>query len=131
LEIERTKRKFVPMKKVHVALAFMAVIFLLVSCSDAEIVSGTFHGKIYKTDTLEATVIVTKINDGYIRIYVTSALMNESYTEYAQLHKNAPEAYNLSLADVMGGYALTGYYYENFLHVDSWSNHFMFEGNKD
>ncbi len=111
------------------------VIFILstlfFSCSDAEIVSGTFHGKMYAMDTLDADVKVTAINDGYVRLDLTSTSMSGGYVEYAQLTKNGELAYNLKLINSLtDSIELAGYYFEGFLSFDSWNHQYKFTGNK-
>jgi len=104
----------------------------LSSCSDAEIVSGTFHGKMYGTDTLSADVKITAVNDGYVRLDLTWASISGGYVEYAQLTKNGELAYNLQLKNaVTDSVELTGYYFEGFLSFDSWNHQYKFTGNKE
>lgn len=104
---------------------------LLTSCSDAEIVSGNFNGKIYMTDTIDATAVVTAINDAYIRLEIGSPYLPQTYVEYAQLSKNNIDAYNLTLTNTLGETIFSGYFYEDFLHVYSLTNNYTFEGTKD
>ncbi len=117
--------------KLHPILAvlFLAMLFLF-SCTDAEIVSGSYHGKIYRTDTLDATVNVVELGDYYISIEVRYA-PNAAFIEHAKLVKNNANAYNLVLSNSTGGYILTGYYYDGFLHIESWNNNYIFEGQQD
>lgn len=100
----------------------------VVSCSDAEIVSGVYKGRIYRTDTVNATATVVRINDSFVRIDVKADGETTGYIEYAQLTKTADEAYNLLLDDVLGGPILTGYYFENALHLNAWTSNFGFDG---
>jgi hypothetical protein len=102
------------------------------SCSDAEIVAGTYHGKIYFTDTLDANVKITKINDGIIRLDLTGPTINGGYVEYAQLTKNANDAYNFHWTNTtMSSTELSGYYYEGYLNFDSWTHQYNFNGNRE
>lgn len=101
---------------------------MVASCSDAEIVSGVYKGRICRTDTVNATATVVKINDGFIRIDVKAAGESSGYTEYAQLTKTADEAYNLRLDDPIDGLLLSGYYYENAIHINSFTSGFVFDG---
>lgn len=119
------------MKKILALIPFIILLSILSSCSDAEIVEGTFHGKLYRTDTIDASARIFKVSDAYIGIEVTSTWMNEAYIDYAQLSMNATEAYNLRLLNDTGGFSLTGYYYEGFVQVNSWSNGYTFEGQKE
>jgi hypothetical protein len=112
------------------------VIFLLGailnSCSDAEIVAGTFHGKLYASDTVNADVQVTQVNDGIIRLDVTSPMLNGGYVEYAQLRKNAENAFGLEWTSATSGSPeLGGYYYDGYLVFDSWTNQYKFSGGKE
>jgi hypothetical protein len=116
------------MKNGIYTLAFLGALTLLASCSDAEIIAGTYQGKIYGTDTVNTTANIVKINDGYVRFEVVSPSLNVVYIDYAQLTKTAPDAYNLRLANDTGGFNFTGYYYEGFIYANSWSNDYHFEG---
>ena len=118
------------MKTRTILYLFAGITGLLFSCSDAKIVSGNYHGTLYASDTVEATIKIFEVNEGYIRLETTSPQMNQSYIDYAKLQKNSADAYNLYGANPSGGYHLTGYYYESFLHVQSISNGYMFEGTK-
>lgn len=119
------------MKKEFLIIVLIITSILLSSCSDSEIVKGTYQGQFYGADTIDATAVVTNINDGYIRIEVASNLMAPTYVEYAQLFKNNTEAYNLLLSNVIGDTLLTGYYFEGFLSVASYDHGYLFQGTKD
>ncbi len=119
------------MKQLLAIFSFIILLSFLSSCSDAEIVEGTFHGKLYRTDTIDASARIFKVSDAYIGIEVTSPWMNEAYIDYAKLSMNATEAYDLQLLNDTGGLSLTGYYYEGFVQVYSWSNDYVFEGHKE
>lgn len=121
------------MMKVHWILLLICPV-LLASCSDAEVVAGTFHGKIYAVDTVDADIKVTKINDGIIRLDLTGPMINGGYVEYAQLRKNAEDAYTLEWSSDQTGAAvleLSGYYYDGYLVVDSWTHQYKFSGGKE
>jgi len=91
-------------------------------------VSGKYTGQVYGSDTIPGTVLITEVNEAFVRIN-TSWNSNEEYVDYAQLTKNSEDAYSFFYDDGTG--ILTGYYYEGFLHVHSASNNFTFEGNQD
>jgi hypothetical protein len=116
------------MKNWIYSLLIITLASVWVSCSDAEIIAGTYEGKIYRADTLNATAKILKVNDGYVQVEVMSPGMNEIYIDFAQLTKTAPDAYNLRLANDTGGYNFTGYYYEGYLYVNSWTNGYHFDG---
>jgi hypothetical protein len=113
--------------KIRVFFLGIIISILGISCSDAEIVSGVYKGRIYRTDTMNATATVEKINDSFIRIDVKADGAMNGYIEYAQLTKTADEAYDLRMNDdttIM----ISGYYYENFLHINALASSFIFEG---
>lgn len=117
------------------ALQYIFVSLLVVmvsSCSDAEIVSGTFHGKMYGADTLVADVKITSVSDGFVRLDLTSSSFSGGYVEYAQLTKNGELAYQFQLKNAStDSLELTGYYFEGFLSYDSWTHHYKFMGDKE
>ena len=114
--------------KIYILFVGIIISTLVVSCSDAEIVSGVYKGRIYRVDTVAATATVVGINDSFVRIEVKADNQSTGYVEYAQLTKAANEAYNLILDDVLGGFVLTGYYYENALHINSYTSNYGFDG---
>ncbi len=119
------------MKKHFIISLFIITSIALSSCSDSEIVKGNYQGKFYGADTIDATAVVTNINDGYISIEVSSDLMVPAYLENAQLFKNNTEAYNLLLSNAVGDTLLTGYYFEGFLSITSHDHGYLFQGTKE
>lgn len=108
-------------------------VMVIASCSDSDIVAGSFHGKMYSTDTVDANIKVTRINDGIVRLDLTGPDINGGYVEYAQLKKNADDAYGLTWYSGIGTtntLELSGYYYEGYISFDSWTHQYKFAGDK-
>jgi hypothetical protein len=113
---------------------FLIICFTVASCSDSEIVAGTFHGKMYSSDTVDATVKVTRINDGIIRLDITGPTINGGYVEYAQLEKDAEDAYAMSWysnSTISTILELSGYYFEGYMSFESWTHSYKFAGQKE
>ncbi len=108
----------------------VGLVTFLASCSDADIVSGTYHGKIYTTDTMDATVKISPLTNTTIRIDITNSL-NQSYMDIAELTKNNTEAYNLFHGDPIGMEHVTGFYYEGFIFINSYTHGYSFEGERN
>lgn len=112
----------------YLILILVSISLTIPSCSDADIVAGVYTGRIYRTDTMNATATVVRVNDSFIKIEVKAEGETGGYVEYAQLTKTAEEAYNLWLSDPLGSMQLSGYYYENALHINAFTSNFAFDG---
>lgn len=127
-----------PARMNRVILLLLCIPFILSSCSNAGIVSGNYSGKFYYTDTAvfytdtsDATVVISEVNKEFIQIDITNS-QSLSFTNYAQLTKNADQAYNLVYNDPLGTESLSGYYYEGYVHFTyaKASIDYMFDGER-
>jgi hypothetical protein len=122
------------MRKSVPFIFFFLLTLMIASCSDSDVVAGTFHGKMYSTDTVDANVKVTAINDGIIRLDITGPTINGGYVEYAQLKKDADNAYAMkwSSGDTLSStIELSGYYFEGYMSYDAWTHQYKFSGQKE
>jgi len=106
----------------------LVLLVSLSACTDAYVVSGKYSGTVYGADTVPGTVLITEVNESFVRIN-TSWNSNAEFVDYAQMTKNGDLAYSFSYQDDVTFFS--GYYYEGFLLITSGSNQFTFEGNQD
>ena len=91
------------------------LIFILVSCTDASIVSGLYNGKMYASDTLNVTITVSEVNKNYIKIDMIDSL-DQQFIHFVSLTKTGNNAYDLDDNDPLGIAYLHGYYFEGFMN---------------
>jgi len=91
--------------------------------------SGTYQGTFYGTDTVDATMKISRVGDMTIRMDVTNSL-SQSFIEISAITKNSTQNYTIFNGNPIATEYIDGYYQDGLVHIYTTYHDYVFEGNR-